>query len=182
MLQKGWNRFSGFFQKVWAQIKSLFGDTNAEEEIARINARSPSKINRFPIRKPNESAGLRTFIRTNTKRIEQDRQGAQQALGDMQAQEQSQLSSPTTSLQCSPHANDKARQEWQTALSQAPRNVQRYRLQRFGKLSDRDANTPGLDQLMAETQKKVDIVGTFNAATASGLGADSLSERTAKSN
>ncbi len=41
--------------------------------------------------------------------------------------------------------------------------------------------TPGgLDQLMAETQKKVDIVGTFNAATASGLGADSLSERTAK--
>lgn len=36
-----------------------------------------------------------------------------------------------------------------------------------------------LDQLMAETQKKVDIVGTFNAATAGGLGADALSERTA---
>lgn len=32
------NHFAGFFQKVWARIKGLFGDTDAEAEVARINA------------------------------------------------------------------------------------------------------------------------------------------------
>ena len=38
LLKKGWNHFAGFFQKVWARIKGLFTDSDAEAEIARINA------------------------------------------------------------------------------------------------------------------------------------------------
>ncbi len=130
LLQKGWNRFSGFFQKVWAQIKSLFGDTNAEEEIARINAEIAKQDQSISDSQNQTIAGRENIRDQQRKRIEQDRQGAQQALGDMQAQEQSQLSAAQQqALQASEGELAKARQEWQDALSQAARNVQRYRLQ-----------------------------------------------------
>ncbi len=182
LLQKGWNRFSGFFQKVWAQIKSLFGDTNAEEEIARINAEIAKQDQSISDSQNQTIAGRENIRDQQRKRIEQDRQGAQQALGDMQAQEQSQLSAAQQqALQASEGELAKARQEWQDALSQASKKRSEISPSTLGKLSGPEMPTPGgLDQLMAETQKKVDIVGTFNAATASGLGADSLSERTAK--
>jgi hypothetical protein len=38
----------------------------------------------------------------------------------------------------------------------------------------------GLDELIDTTQRKVDVVGTFNPLAAANLGADSLNERTAK--
>jgi len=37
-----------------------------------------------------------------------------------------------------------------------------------------------MDQALADTKKKTDVVGTFNPLAAMNLGADSLGERTAR--
>jgi len=182
LLQKGWNRFGGFFEKVWVRIMSLFGDTNAEEEIARINteiAQQDKLIND----NQNQTIGGRENARNKQRdQIERDRQGAQQALNDMQTQEQAGLAAGhQQALQQSEAELAKAKQEWQDALSQAAKKRSETTPTSLGKLKGPEMPTPGgLDQLMADTKKKVDIVGTFNAVTAGGLGADTLSERTAK--
>jgi hypothetical protein len=38
----------------------------------------------------------------------------------------------------------------------------------------------GLDSLISDTRRKIDVVGTFNPLASRGFGSDSLSERTAK--
>ncbi len=182
LLQKGWNRFGGFFEKVWVRIKSLFGDTNAEEEIARINAEIAQQDKRIDDSQ-NQTIGGRENARNQQRnQIELERQGAQQALDAMQSQEVSGLAAAQQqALRQSEAELAAARQEWQDALAQAAKNRAEASPNSLEKLKGPEMPTlGGLDQLMADTQRKVDIVGTFSAVTAGGLGADNLSERTAK--
>jgi len=184
LLQKGWNRFSGFFQKVWARIQGLFGDTNAEDQIAKINdeiARQDDLINNSQ----NQTILDREKQRQKARnQIEQDRQGAQSALSDMQAQEQSALEAANQKALADSAAElEKARGEWKAALGEAaqkraetsPGSTSKFSLSGLG-LPDMG----GLDQTLAETKKKTDVVGTFNPIAAMNLGADSLGERTAR--
>jgi hypothetical protein len=184
LLQKGWNRFGGFFQKVWARIQGLFGDRNAEDQIANINdeiARQDDLISNSQ----NQTILDRQKQRQKARnQIEQDRQGAQSALGDMQAQEQSALEAANQKALANSAAElEKARGEWKAALGEAatkraetsPGSPSKFSLSGLG-LPDLGS----MDQTLAETKKKTDVVGTFNPIAAMNLGADSLGERTAR--
>jgi hypothetical protein len=184
LLQKGWNRFSGFFQKVWARIQGLFGDTNAEAEIAKINdeiARQDDLINNSQ----NQTIFDREQQRLKARnKIEQDRLGAQSALGDMQAQEQSALEAANKKALADSAAElDKAKAEWKAALGEAAAKRAETSPGSPSQFSLSGLDLPsvdGLDQTLAETKKKTDVVGTFNPIAAMNLGADSLGERTAR--
>jgi hypothetical protein len=184
LLQKGWNRFSGFFQKVWARIQGLFGDTNAEAEIAKINdeiARQDDFINNSQ----NQTILDREQQRLKARnKIEQDRLGAQSALGDMQAQEQSALEAANQKTLADSAAElDKAKAEWKAALGKAAAKRAETSPGSPSQFSLSGLDLPsvdGLDQTLAETKKKTDVVGTFNPIAAMNLGADSLGERTAR--
>ena len=184
LLQKGWNRFSGFFQKVWARIQGLFGDTNAEAEIAKINdeiARQDDLINNSQ----NQTIFDREQQRLKARnKIEQDRLGAQSALGDMQAQEQSALEAANQKTLADSAAElDKAKAEWKAALGEAAAKRAETSPGSPSQFSLSGLDLPsvdGLDQTLAETKKKTDVVGTFNPIAAMNLGADSLGERTAR--
>jgi hypothetical protein len=184
LLQKGWNRFSGFFQKVWARIQGLFGDTNAEAEIARINEEI-TKQDGLIDQGQNQSLMEREAKRAAQRdQIERDRAGAQSALGNIQTQEQAALAAANQkALQESEAELVKARAEWQAALGDAARKRSETSPGMGSALKIPGFEMPsgtGLDQLLAETRKKTDVVGTFNPLAAMNLGADSLGERTAK--
>jgi len=184
LLQKGWNRFSGFFQKVWARIQGLFGDTNAEAEVAKINeesARQDELINNSQ----NQTILDREKQRQRARnQIEQDRQGAQSALGDMQAREQSALDAANQKALADSAAElEKAKGEWKSALGEAAAKRAETSPGSPGKFSLSGIALPNIDafdQTLAETKKKTDVVGTFNPIAAINLGADSLGERTAR--
>ena len=183
-LQKGWNHFAGFFQKVWARIKGLFTDSNADEEIARINsevARQDAAIN---AKRDSAFAEREKARQQQRDQIERDRAGAQSVLDDMQAREQADREAKhQAALKESEGELAKARKEWQDALKSAA-----------DKRAEADATGPartkrptaelptaeGLDALIRDTRQKIDVVGSFNPLAARGLGASSLSERTAK--
>jgi len=77
----------------------------------------------------------------------------------------------------------KARREWQDALKEAAGRRLEAELEGPSRLKRPTAELPTADDLEAlvtDTRRKIDVVGSFNPLAARGLGADSLSERTAK--
>ncbi|MCI0333701.1 MAG: phage tail tape measure protein [Planctomycetes bacterium] len=184
LLKKGWNHFAGFFQKVWARIKGLFTDSDADAEIARINeevARHDEAINAQRDAKLAERGQARQKDRD---RIERDRVGAQGALDDMQAEEQRRREAKhQAALKESEDELAKARREWQDAIKEAADKRLEAESQGPSRLKRPTAELPttaDLETLVTDTRRKIDVVGSFNPFAARGLGADSLSERTAK--
>ncbi len=184
LLKKGWNHFAGFFQKVWARIKGLFTETNADEEIARINAEVVREDEAISAQRDAKLAEREKARQQQRERIEQDRVGAQGALDDMQAEEQRRREAKhQAALKESEGELAKARREWQDALKSAA--DKRAETDAIGPARTKrpTAELPtadGLDELITDTRRKIDVVGSFNPLAARGLGADSLSERTAK--
>lgn len=183
-LQKGWNHFAGFFQKVWARIKGLFTDTNAEEEIARINAEVAQQDQAIGAKRDAMVAEREQARQQERDRIERDRVGAQGALDEMQAGEQARREAKhQAALQESEDELAKARREWQDALQSAADKRAEADSQGPGRLKRPGGELPtadGLDELINDTRRKIDVIGSFNPLAARGLGANSLSERTAK--
>jgi hypothetical protein len=183
-LQKGWNHFAGFFKKVWARIKGLLGDTDADAEIARINAEVAQQDQAIAAKRDGTIVERERARRQERDRIERDRVGAQGALDDMQSTEQAQREAKhQAALAASENELEKARREWQEALAGAAEKRAEAETQgpeRLKRPTDELPTPEGLDSLMTDTRKKIDVVGSFNPLAARGLGADSLSERTAK--
>ncbi len=186
LLMKGWNRFAGFFQKVWARIKGLFGDIDAEAEVARINSEIGAEDERLDEDRNQAILDREKARRAARTRIEEERAGAQESLDQIQAQDQAEREvKHQAALRESEEELAKARREWQEAIDAAAKKrgeadvsvTDPARLRR----TQAELPTPeGLDEMIDTTQKKVDVVGTFNPLAARGLGADSLAERTAK--
>lgn len=184
LLQTGWNHFAGFFQKVWARIKGLFTDTNADAEIARINAEVAQQDEAIASKRDAAIVDRERERQRQRAAIERDRIGAQGALNDMQATEQAQREARhQAALAESEKELQAARQEWQDALRTAAAKRAEAESSAPGRLNKPSLDLPtadGLEALMNETRQKIDVVGSFNPLAARGLGADSLSERTAK--
>lgn len=103
--------------------------------------------------------------------LEQDRQRAQ-------AEHQRQFDADLASSQ---DALDAARKEWEDALAEAARKRLAAEAERGrSRFKQAEADLSGLDELIDTTQRKIDVVGGFNPLAVRGLGADSLTERTAK--
>jgi hypothetical protein len=102
----------------------------------------------------------------------------------MQSSEQAQREAKhRAALAASQNELDKARREWQEALQGAAAKRAEVETKGPDRLKRPAAELPtadALDALISDTRQKIEVVGSFNPLAARGLGADSLSERTAK--
>lgn len=103
--------------------------------------------------------------------LEQDRQRAQ---ADRQRQFDADLKESEDALAA-------ARREWEDALAEAAsKRTEAESHTSPDRVKQAEMDLSGLDELIDTTQRKVDVVGTFNPLAAANLGVDSLNERTAK--
>lgn len=103
--------------------------------------------------------------------LEQDRQRAHT---DRQRQFDADLKESEDALAA-------ARKEWEDSLAEAAKKrVDAEAGRGPDRVKQAETDLSGLGELIDTTQRKVDVVGTFNPLAAANLGADSLNERTAK--
>lgn len=182
ILTKTWHSTVGFIKKAWVRLKSLFDkDVDVNAEVERIN-RETRQANQAADDKMLDAVGRRDRARKERRQqIERDRQGIENALGDMQEQKRRQRQQQFASdlAQTEQELAD-ARREWQDAIAQAAEQRSEGATgepERIKKLQESLSFSAGT---LGQEQQKVEVKGTFNALAARGLGADSLSERTAR--
>ncbi len=187
MLTKTWNSTVGFIRKAWMRLKSLFDeDINVEAEVKQIDAETTSK-NAAAEQSMLEAVGTRDQQRRQRRSgIEQERSQSQATLDDMQATEQQQRQSKfNDDMAATQNEVDQARREWQAAVAevQSP-STDPAAPDTGGKtkpsLPEIESSLAASRDVLDQQQRKVESKGGFNALGLAGLGADSLSQRTAK--
>ncbi len=185
MLSQTWNSTVGFIRKAWTRLKALFdSDINVQAEVDRINQETTAK-NDQANQSMLTSIGERDQSRQSKRsQIEQNRQGSQDALDQMQSEREAQLQAEFDSGIATSQAElDNARRQWQDAIAAA----------QDPKSTEDGSTAPSADpvknaqrslsasaSMLAGEQRQVETKGSFNALALQGIGADSLSERTAK--
>lgn len=127
-------------------------------------------------------SGIETNRQQRQNEIEQQRTGTLGALEqDRQRANADRKRRFDSDLEDSKEALAVARREWEEALSEAA-TKRAEADSRTGpeRVKQVEMDLSGLDDLIDTTQRKVDVVGTFNPLAAANLGSDSLNERTAK--
>jgi hypothetical protein len=173
-LQRTWNRFSGFFQRVWARVRGVFG-ADAEAEIARINEEEAQREQEINAQRDAVLQQREQERQRRRNQIEQDRAGVEQELGRMQEEEPRERERRNrAALAETEQELADAQREWQEALAEAARRRAEREAERAGPGRMRRAgDLEGLDELTDTTRQKVDIQGTFNALAVRGLGGES---------
>lgn len=126
--------------------------------------------------------GIETNRQQRQDEIEQQRTGTLGVLEqDRQRANADRKRQFDSDLKDSEDALTAARREWEEALAEAA-NKRAEAESRSGpeRVKKAEMDLSGLDDLIDTTQRKVDVVGTFNPLAAANLGVDSLNERTAK--
>ena len=191
-LTKTWNTAVGFIRTAWVKLKSLFDDdVDVDAEVSRITEETSTKN-----AAADQSRDERIFEREQQRRqrlseIEQQRSGTLEELERERVAEQDRHSEQFRSdVRQSEDALTQARQEWQQAIEQAAE----ARRQSESETDDGPARTQspgdliqqlqqqlnGAGEQLQETQERISVTGTFNAAAVRGLGGGSPEERTAK--
>ena len=191
-LTKTWNTAVGFIRTAWVKLKSLFDDdVDVDAEVARITEETTS-ANASEDRSRDE----RIFQREQQRRerlseIEQQRSGTLDELERERVAEQDRHSEQFRSdVRQSEDALTQARREWQQAIEQAAESRRQSesetadgpaRAQSPGDLiQELQQQLNGAGEQLQETQERISVTGTFNAAAVRGLGGGSPEERTAK--
>ena len=188
MLTQTWNTTIGFIRKAWVRLKSLFDeDINVQAEVSQIDSETTAK-NTASEQSMLEAVGKRDQQRRQRRAgIETERSGVQQLLDDQQSTEQQQRETQfNQDLANSQTEVDQARRDWQAAIAdvQAPDSkptdpTDGTKKPKFS-LPEIEANMQASRGVLDEQHRKVESKGGFNALGLAGLGADSLSQRTAK--
>jgi hypothetical protein len=179
VLQRTWNRFSGFFKKVWARVKSVFTGKDAGEEIARINDEIAAEDNAINARRDAAINEREAERQRRREAIEGERAAVEDELNRMQEAERAERERRKQEAIAAGEADiAAARQEWEEAIAEAKRKRDEADARVPEKMKRPDF--PELDEMPDKVREKIDLQGTFNALAVRGLGAESLSERTAK--
>jgi hypothetical protein len=182
LLTKTWHNTVGFIKKAWVRLKSVFSkDVDVNAEVTRIN-REVSETTEAADQKMLDAVGQRDRQRRERReQIERDRAGVESTLGDMQAEEHARRQRQfADDLAETEGELADARREWQEAIAEAAEKraaAESGEPERLKGIEDSLSSSGGI---LEEEQRKVEAKGTFNALAARGLGADSLSERTAR--
>lgn len=187
MLTQTWNTTVGFIRKAWVRLKSLFDeDINVQAELSQIDAETQSK-NQASETAMLDAVGERDQQRKQDRsNIEHDRAGTQTALDEMQSAEQQQRDQQfQQDMQASQQEVDQARREWQASIDAAAQPQDPASNDEPGKpmrptLPQIATSLAASRDVLGAQQKKVESKGGFNALGLAGIGADSLSQRTAK--
>lgn len=183
LLAKTWHSTVGFIRKAWVRLKSLFNsDVNVDAEVSRINEETRA-AHEAADSQMLDNVGERDRERRDRRRqIESDRQGAQDALGDMQSQEQRERESQ--------HAADlaegerqlaEARRQWQDAIGEVTKVEAKSEGESLPEsLEKLQASLAASNQTLSAEQEKIETQGSFNAFALLGIGGNSAGERTAK--
>jgi TP901 family phage tail tape measure protein len=127
-------------------------------------------------------SGIETNRQQRQSEIEQQRTGTLGALEqDRQRANADRKRQFDSDLRDSEDALAAARREWEEALAQAAtKRAEADSRSGPERVKQAEMDLSGLDDLIDTTQRKVDVVGTFNPLAAANLSSDTLSERTAK--
>ncbi len=184
-LLKTWNTAVGFIRKAWVKLKSLFDESiDVDAEFQQINDEVAGKNQQVQESQDSSLWAREQARRKRLQEIEASRTGAHEELGQMRDQEHnSRQQQYEADMQASEAALQKARDEWQAAVTAAARNR---------KQMEEDPSAPGrgrrgtdrfegMDQLLGEvSQRSASVRGTFSAAGVRGLGSSGPEERTAR--
>jgi TolA-binding protein len=126
--------------------------------------------------------GIETNRQQRQNEIEQQRTGTLGALEqDRQRANADRKRQFDADLKDSEDALAAARREWEEALAEAAtKRAEADSRSGPERMKQAEMDLSGLDDLIDTTQRKVDVVGTFNPLAAANLSSDTLSERTAK--
>jgi hypothetical protein len=126
--------------------------------------------------------GIETNRQQRQNEIEQQRTGTLGALEqDRQRANADRKRQFDSDLKDSEDALAAARREWEEALAEAAtKRAEADSRSGPERVRQAEMDLSGLDDLIDTTQRKVDVVGTFNPLAAANLSSDTLSERTAK--
>ncbi|MFN9977736.1 MAG: hypothetical protein ACK58T_48300, partial [Phycisphaerae bacterium] len=126
--------------------------------------------------------GIETNRQQRQNEIEQQRTGTLGALEqDRQRANADRKRQFDADLKDSEDALAAARREWEEALAEAAtKRAEADSRSGPERVKQAEMDLSGLDDLIDTTQRKVDVVGTFNPLAAANLSTDTLSERTAK--
>jgi hypothetical protein len=126
--------------------------------------------------------GIETNRQQRQNEIEQQRTGTLSGLEqDRQRANADRKRRMDSELRDSEDALAAARREWEEALAEAAnKRIESDSRPGPERIKRSELDFSGLGELIDTTQRKIDVVGTFNPLAAANLGSDSLGERTAK--
>lgn len=174
-----WHKTVGFIAKAWTKLQGMFTDIDVDATIAAINEDTAAKVQESE--RATASAVLGRVGEHTRKRaeIEANRVGAKGLIdedNDRAARNRLQIEEERRK------ADDAELQRLKDELAGARAEAKQKRAE----IADRPAplrkaagQLDGLDDVLTETKQQIDVKGTFNAAGAFGIGADTLAERTA---
>ena len=191
-LTKTWKTAVGFIRTAWVKLKSLFDDdVDVDAEVARITDETASKNSAEDRVRDQRIIQREQERRQRLSEIEQQKSGALEELERERVSEQDRHSEQFRSdVTRSEDALTQARREWQQAIEQAAEA--RRQSESEADEGPAKALSPGdlIQQLqqqlngageqLQETQDRISVTGTFNAAAVRGLGGGAPEERTAK--
>ena len=184
-VQSAWVDVSAGMQTAWAETTTGMGILWDQFK----NWLSTGSFELTPEQQDKHMTAAGQMSKENQK-IEQDRKAAQERLrsdrtatqGNLQADADRAAQDRIKANQGRESAREselqQARAEWQKSLAEAAAARAKAEKEGPAALKLPELNLDGLDEVMSDTKKKIDVVGTFNPLAA--IGSDALSERTAK--
>ena len=177
-----WKGAQNFIAKGIVHLMGLLDDSvDVDATLATLNEDFQREQQSRQRETNQKLAGIEGDRQRRQSEIEQQRTGTLDVLEEdrqrAHAERQRQFDAD---LKESEDALAAARKEWEDALAEAANKRAAAETGGPDRVKQAETDLSGLDELIDTTQRKVDVVGTFNPLAAANLGADSLSERTAK--
>jgi hypothetical protein len=177
-----WKGAQNFIAKGIVHLMGLLDDSvDVDATLATLNEDFQREQQSRQRETNQQLAGIEGDRQRRQSEIEQQRTGTLDVLEEdrqrAHAERQRQFDAD---LKESEDALAAARKEWEDALAEAADKRAAAETGGPDRVKQAETDLSGLDKLIDTTQRKVDVVGTFNPLAAANLGADSLSERTAK--
>ena len=168
-LQKGWLSFMGLFDKK-LNVEAAF--ELVDDELKMKNAESVGKLNK---------ALAESSAKANKENAatEADRKSMQDLIAGNLSGDLAQIDSEAAqSIRKSQEALDKAKSEWRSAIAEA-KSLNEKKKPGGGRIEDARQKLRSVPNLES-VRGKVDVAGSFYAASVRSLSAGNASERTAK--
>jgi TP901 family phage tail tape measure protein len=189
-IAKNWNRVVGFLKKAWQKLKSLVTGEDSSDVQQRIDAETARMNQELDAARNREIFEREQRRKKRLSEVEGQRTGT---LAELERQREAEHTSRreqfASDLAKSENALAQARREWQQAIEEAARKRQESeaeddgpaRAEKPGDLMDRlQEQLSGVGEGLQQTQDKIGVTGTFNAAAVRGFAGGGPAERTAK--
>ncbi|MFM2093828.1 MAG: hypothetical protein RIS70_952 [Planctomycetota bacterium] len=177
-----WTGAQNFIAKGIVQLMGLLDDSiNVEATLATLNEDFQREQQTRQRATQQQLSGIEGDRQRRQAEIEQQRTGTLGTLEqDRQRADAERQRQFDADLKQSEDALAAARQEWESALAESAKKRAETDTAAPDRTKQAETSLAGLNDMLDTTQRKIDVVGTFNPLAAANLGADSLSERTAK--